>query len=145
MRKLIIAGALSMAILVGISAESTAAARMTTTDMTCALGTGTVHFSLPLDGAARYSIFYYSVDGGAWNVTQPYFSQHGQMYIHNSNGTFSNLGSGGGPIPVIAGRGRTVVGWELFYSWATGRWDWNPLSSCTTSNFVDTYDTYIWR
>ncbi len=141
-RKAIFASALSLLVLVGMNARPAAAASMSSSDMSCGLGTGTVHFSLPLDGSARYSIFYYSIDGGAWNTTNGYYSNRGDFWIHYSDGSWASLGSGGGAIPIVPGRGRTVVAWELMYSWSTGRWAWNPLPSCTTTNFVDTYDTY---
>jgi hypothetical protein len=141
-RKAILVSALSLVVLFTANTRAVEAASMTMSDMSCGLGTGTVHFSLPLDGSARYSIFYYSINGGSWNTTNAYYSNRGDFWIHYNDGSWANMGSGGGAIPIVPGRGRSVVAWELFYSWSTGTWDWNYLGNCITTNFVDTDDTY---
>ena len=136
-RSIVTKGLLALALAGSLTVAGTrpAAASMTDASMGCGVGTETVTFGFPQEGAGRMSVFAYSINGGAWKFTNWYYTANGFAWMWNGS---SWIGLPGGIASfALAGSNNKIVGYEYRYdpSARTGRWI--ALGSCTTSSFFN--------
>ena len=112
-----------------------AQASMTESSMACGLGTETVAFGFPQEGAGRMSVFAYRINGGAWQYTSWYYTWNGFAWIWDGARWVDTVG--GVASFALAGNNNLVEGWEYRYDPATGSARWLDLGSCRTSSFFD--------
>lgn len=84
---------------------------------------------LPFKSTGQFSLFFVSVDGGAWGTTNWFYSGNFQTYEYTSAGWRSAGLYFDGPI----GGNHDVRAWEFRY-YLNGTSEWVDLGSCRTSN-----------
>jgi len=103
----------------------------------CPSGTGAFMFGLPIDSEPTLHLYYYNIDGGAWQTTSWYYTDgvFGAMYWSGSSWEYQPADSS--MTTRIIGGGHTVEAWELKYTYRTQQWEWVYFGSCQTFSFSD--------
>jgi len=128
-----------VALMAGVLAAPVNAASMTQPWVSCGQGTETFHIGLPLSAPGRWSMFYYTLDGGrTWQRTDWYYSEYGAFYIWNGRERVS-IGDGGGPILLVGDRKRVWV-----YEWI-GYAPYLYVGTCVTSSFFNDGIVYTYN
>jgi hypothetical protein len=127
--------AISVVVLAGSAAPSHAAtakaglAASTAAGLDCAPSSEGYQIYLPFKDAGQFSLFFVSVDGGAWGTTNWFYSGSFQTFEYTSAGWRSAGLYFDGPI----GGNHDVRAWEFRY-YLNGTSEWVNLGSCRTSN-----------
>jgi hypothetical protein len=129
---------LTLATALAAGTTGQANASMSNAYMACGEGTETVYFGLPLSGAARMSIFAFSVDGGAWQFTHWYYTDNGSYWHFDpAQARWVGMPPEGSQSTWIVGNRHNVVGFEYRYIPSTQTGSWISLGSCRTTSFFD--------
>lgn len=116
----------------GLAASTTSAlAASTAAGLDCAPSAEGYQIYLPFTSGGQFSLFFVSVDGGAWLTTNWYYAANFQTFEYTSAGwrTVGSLGYFDGRI----GGNHDVRAWEYRF-YMNGTSEWVNLGSCRTSN-----------
>ena len=130
-----LAGALAAIALSGMMLGAVAAPASAATgdsQLACELGFDGYSIYLPFVSDGYYSLYYTSVDGGAWGTSNWWYSSNFMNFEYTSAGWSANhslyIGSN-------LGGGHKVTAWEYRY-FANGTGQWVYLGSCVTTSFM---------
>jgi hypothetical protein len=89
---------------------------------------------LPLQGSARYSQFYFRVNGGSWYKTDWYYTHNAAWYHYDATVGWHAIGFGGGFLPLYDVTGY-VEAWESRYDGSRSNQQWVYLGTCNAYSY----------
>ena len=133
-RRLVASGLFAIAMLPALASQPVAAVSMDVPQLECPEGTGVADLTLPLHAAPRMSLFFFRVDGGAWQQTDWYYTSFDHAWIWNPQSGWHEIPfySDWSKMIFLSGT-HSVDAWELRFT--DGQSQWVNLGSCTTSDF----------